>query len=59
MSNLTFNPLRVVTDIWQHRYLLDQLIKRDVLLRYRGGQVWCGVDIFESAAHAGRSWTVV
>jgi len=43
MSILTVNPLCVVTDIWQHRYLLGQLIKRDVLLRYRGamfGVVW-------------------
>lgn len=36
MSTLTANPLRVLADIWQHRYLLGQLIKRDVLLRYRG-----------------------
>lgn len=37
------NPLRLVADIWQHRYLLGQLIKRDVLLRYRGamfGVAW-------------------
>lgn len=42
-SAITFNPLRVVADIWQHRYLLGQLIKRDVLLRYRGamfGVAW-------------------
>lgn len=40
---MTFNPLRVTSDIWQHRYLLGQLIKRDVLLRYRGamfGVLW-------------------
>ena len=43
MSAITFNPLRVVTDVWQHRYLLGQLVKRDVLLRYRGamfGVAW-------------------
>lgn len=37
------NPLRLVADLWQHRYLLGQLIKRDVLLRYRGamfGVAW-------------------
>jgi len=42
-STITFNPLRVVADIWPHRYLLGQLIKRDVLLRYRGamfGVAW-------------------
>jgi lipopolysaccharide transport system permease protein len=42
-SNVVLNPLKIVTDIWQHRYLLGQLIKRDVLLRYRGamfGLAW-------------------
>lgn len=37
------NPLQPVADTWQHRYLLGQLIKRDVLLRYRGamfGVAW-------------------
>ena len=37
------NPVRIVSDIWTHRYLLGQLIKRDVLLRYRGamfGVLW-------------------
>ena len=40
-SNL--NPLRILVDVWQHRYLLGQLVKRDVLLRYRGamfGVAW-------------------
>lgn len=43
MSTIAWNPLRIVSDIWQHRYLLGQLIKRDVLLRYRGamfGVLW-------------------
>ncbi len=43
MNAAALNPLRVFSDIWQHRYLLSQLIKRDVLLRYRGamfGVVW-------------------
>lgn len=37
------NPLRIIDDIWCHRYLLGQLVKRDVLLRYRGamfGVLW-------------------
>ncbi len=37
------NPLRIIADIWQHRYLLGQLVKRDVILRYRGamfGVLW-------------------
>lgn len=43
MSSLVLNPWKVFTDIWPHRYLLGQLIKRDVLLRYRGamfGVAW-------------------
>lgn len=43
MSTVALNPLRIVADIWRHRYLLGQLIKRDVLLRYRGamfGVLW-------------------
>ena len=43
MSALTVNPLRVAADVWRHRYLLGQLVKRDVLLRYRGamfGVAW-------------------
>lgn len=37
------NPLSMVASLWRHRYLLGQLIKRDVLLRYRGalfGILW-------------------
>lgn len=37
------NPFRILADIWPHRYLLGQLVKRDVLLRYRGamfGVLW-------------------
>lgn len=43
MSTTTFNPLRICADVWRNRYLLGQLIKRDVLLRYRGamfGVLW-------------------
>lgn len=43
MSKIVFNPLRIFADIWRNRYLLGQLIKRDVLLRYRGamfGVLW-------------------
>lgn len=43
MSAIVLNPLRIVSDIWRHRYLLGQLVKRDVLLRYRGamfGVLW-------------------
>ncbi len=43
MSATTLNPLSIFANIWRHRYLLGQLIKRDVLLRYRGamfGVLW-------------------
>jgi lipopolysaccharide transport system permease protein len=43
MSAAILNPLRIFSDIWPHRYLLGQLIKRDVLLHYRGamfGVLW-------------------
>ncbi len=43
MSVANLSPLRIFADIWRHRYLLGQLIKRDVLLRYRGamfGVLW-------------------
>ncbi|MDP3701026.1 MAG: ABC transporter permease [Hylemonella sp.] len=43
MSSLVLNPWKIFSDIWPHRYLLGQLIKRDVLLRYRGamfGVAW-------------------
>ena len=43
MSAIVLNPFRVPADLWRQRYLLGQLIKRDVLLRYRGamfGVLW-------------------
>ena len=43
MSAIVLNPLHIVSDIWRYRYLLGQLVKRDVLLRYRGamfGVLW-------------------
>lgn len=43
MNAANLNPIRIIGDVWQHRYLLGQLIKRDVLLRYRGamfGVAW-------------------
>lgn len=43
MRSFVLNPWRICADIWGHRYLLAQLIKRDVLLRYRGamfGVAW-------------------
>lgn len=43
MSAVVLNPLKISADLWRHRFLLGQLIKRDVLLRYRGamfGVLW-------------------
>jgi lipopolysaccharide transport system permease protein len=42
MSTVALNPARIFSGLWRHRYLLGQLIKRDVLLRYRGafGMLW-------------------
>ena len=37
------NPVRILSELTKHRYLVSQLVKRDVLLRYRGaffGVVW-------------------
>lgn len=39
----TLNPLAPIAGFWRYRYLLGQLVKRDVLLRYRGamfGVAW-------------------
>jgi len=30
------NPLHIYRVLWKHRYILGQMVKRDVLLRYRG-----------------------
>lgn len=43
MSAIALSPVQIFSDVWRHRYLLGQLIKRDVLLRYRGamfGVLW-------------------
>lgn len=43
VRTVVLNPWKISADIWQQRYLLAQLIKRDVLLRYRGamfGVLW-------------------
>ncbi len=43
MRSIVLNPWKIVAEVWQHRYLLGQLVKRDVLLRYRGamfGVLW-------------------
>lgn len=43
MRTTVWNPWKIAAEIWRHRYLLGQLIKRDVLLRYRGamfGVAW-------------------
>lgn len=42
MSTITLNPLRISANIWQHRYLIGQLVKRDVLLKYKGSYLGIG-----------------
>tara|TARA_R110002072_G_scaffold55372_1_gene144377 strand:- start:295 stop:1119 length:825 start_codon:yes stop_codon:yes gene_type:complete len=44
---LLISPVLLATTLLQHRYLLGQLIKRDVLLRYRGayfGLLWVFIN---------------
>lgn len=36
------NPLRMLFSIWQHRYLIGQLVRRDVILKYRGSYLGIG-----------------
>jgi len=43
MISPAINPLRILSSFWSNRYILGQLVKRDVLLRYRGamfGLLW-------------------
>lgn len=43
MSAITLNPLAIAAGLARSRYLLGQLVRRDVLLRYRGamfGVLW-------------------
>lgn len=43
MSTITLSPVAIVAGLLRQRYLLGQLIRRDVLLRYRGamfGVAW-------------------
>jgi lipopolysaccharide transport system permease protein len=43
MNHHGINPLKMFGNLWQRRTLLGQLVKRDVLLRYRGavfGVLW-------------------
>jgi lipopolysaccharide transport system permease protein len=42
MSATTLNPLRIAADLWQHHYLIGQLVRRDVLLKYKGSYLGIG-----------------
>jgi lipopolysaccharide transport system permease protein len=37
-----FNPVRIIVGLFQHRYLIGQLTRRDVLLKYRGSYLGIG-----------------
>lgn len=36
------NPPHIFSDLWQHRHLLGMLVRRDVLLKYRGSMLGIG-----------------
>lgn len=36
------NPVSILSDIWLHRHLLGMLVRRDVLLKYRGSVLGIG-----------------
>jgi lipopolysaccharide transport system permease protein len=43
MNSPGINPLELFRNLWERRHILSQLVKRDVLLRYRGaifGVLW-------------------
>jgi len=43
MPSIQIHPWKIFTDIWPYRYLLGQMVYRDVLIRYRGamfGVAW-------------------
>jgi lipopolysaccharide transport system permease protein len=42
MNTFTLNPMAIFAKIAQHRYLIGQLVRRDVLLKYRGSILGIG-----------------
>jgi lipopolysaccharide transport system permease protein len=42
----TFNPLHIATELFRHRYLIVQLTRRDLLLKYRGSYLGIGWSFF-------------
>lgn len=40
------NPLSIATDLWRQRYLIGQLTRRDVVLKYRGSVLGIGWSFF-------------
>lgn len=42
MTISTFNPIHILIDLWRHRYLIGQLVRRDVLLKYKGSYLGVG-----------------
>jgi lipopolysaccharide transport system permease protein len=41
-SMSAFNPFHIAADLYRHRYLIGQLTRRDVLLKYRGSYLGIG-----------------
>lgn len=42
MSTVPINPIRIFINLFSHRYLISQLVRRDVLLKYRGSVLGIG-----------------
>lgn len=42
MTSSTRNPINIAPALWRHRYLIGQLVRRDVLLKYRGSYLGIG-----------------
>lgn len=41
-ASVLLNPIRVFSDFWQKRYLIGQLVMREVLLKYKGSYMGVG-----------------
>jgi lipopolysaccharide transport system permease protein len=42
MTILKLNPVHIAVDLFKHRYLIGQLVRRDVLLKYKGSFLGIG-----------------
>ena len=42
MTTNTPNPMNITASLWRHHYLIGQLVRRDVLLKYKGSYLGIG-----------------